>query len=281
MKRVGRLLLIGLLLVLLGCERVLVPLDEQETAVGQGDMDAPPILLRMAVCWAGLPLAGEFKAAYTVENPRVSVDIVACDTAVAHDLLASEQVDLALVSAVKGCDTEGDPSSAVLALDALVVVVSRQSPLKGITRDELSALFGGYYLDWQELSAGRGKPELVVQKAGSVARELFQTSIMEEQTLSSAAMVMPHDRAVLEYVAQHPNAIGYISRACADERVKILSVNGMAPTQEAVRGGEYPLVYCLQVRVSDAASREATDLLSFMRGRRGQRLVAERYVIPD
>ncbi|MFP3896765.1 MAG: substrate-binding domain-containing protein [Anaerolineales bacterium] len=281
MKKMGRLLFIGLLLVLLGCERVLVPLHEQEASPAQGEVDADPVLLRMAVCWAGLPLAKELSAAYTAGNPRVSVDVVACDSAVARDLLGSGQVDLALVSEMMGCDGEEDSLPAVLALDALVVIVPQRSSLERITGDELSALFGGYHLNWQELSAGRGKPELVVRETGSVARELFHSYAMGEQTVSSAAVVMPHDRAVLEYVAQHASAVGYISRAYVDERVKVLAIDGVPPTQETVREGEYPLVYGLQVRISDVASREATDFVSFMRSHRGRRLAAERYVIPE
>ncbi|MFO7917689.1 MAG: substrate-binding domain-containing protein [Anaerolineae bacterium] len=281
MKKVGRLLIIGLVLMLLGCERVLVPLHEQETSLGQGDAGEDSILLRMAVCWAGLPLARDLAAAYTAENPRVSTDIVTCDTAVAHDLFASGQVDLAIVSETRGCRGNGDSASAVLALDALVVVVPRRSSLNGVARDELSALFGGYYLDWQELSAGHGQPELVVREADSMARELFASYVMEERTVSSAALVMPHDRAVLEHVAQEANAVGYISRAYVDEGVKVLAIDGVAPTREAIQEGEYPLVYCLRVRASDAGSREATDFVSFMRSRKGQRLIADRYVIPD
>lgn len=280
-RKIRRLLLVGFLLMLLGCERVLVPLDEQEASLEQGKVDADPILVRMAVCWSGLPLARDLTAAYTAGNPRVSVDIVACDTAVANDLLAGEQVDLALVSEVSGCDEGEDQPSMILALDALVVVVSQQSPLKEIARDDLSALFAGYYLDWQELSAGRGRPELVVRKPGSTARDLFQSIIMEEQIVTSAAVVMPHDDAVLEYVSQHPNAVGYISRAYANEEVKVLAINGVAPTREVIREGEYPLVYCLSFKTSDAANSEARDFAAFVRGRGRQRLIAERYVIPD
>ncbi|MEA3406852.1 MAG: substrate-binding domain-containing protein [Chloroflexota bacterium] len=281
MRTIERFFLLGLVFVLLSCERVLVPLDKQGASLGQGDGGSESVLLRMGVCWPGVPLAKELVAAYVAENPRVSTDIVACDTSAAHDLLSAGQVDLAVVSEAGGCRKDKRSTSMALALDAVVVVVSRQSSLDEITREELSALFGGYYVDWQRLSAGRGQPELVVCQSGATARELFQAVIMEGQTVSSAAMVMPHDRAVLEYVAEHVNAVGYISRAYVDERVKVLAIDGVLPTQEAIREGEYPLVHCLRVEISESAPREASDLLSFMCGREGQHLVAERYVIPD
>lgn len=279
MRKTGRLLFVGFLLMLLGCERVLVPLHEQEASLEQGDVD--PVLVRLAVCWAGLPLARDLTEAYMAENPHVSTDIVACDTTVAQDLLSSEQVDLALVSEASGCRGGEGSTSGALALDALVVVVPRQSSLEGIASDDLSALFGGYYLDWQELSIGRGRPELVSREAGSMARDLFQSVIMERQTVSAAALVMPHDSAVLEYVSQHANAVGYVSRAYVDEGVKVLAIDGVRPTQDAIREGEYPLVYCLQMQTSDAISREARDFVAFVHGRGGQRLIAERYVISE
>ena len=281
MRMTRRLLLLGLVLLLLGCERVLVPLDEQEASLGQGDVDTEPVLLRMAVCWPGLPLAETLTAAYTAQDARVSTDIVACDTSVAHDLLAAEQVHVAFVSETEACQKGGDPASMPLALDAVVMIVSRQSALHEIKGEALSALFGGYHLDWQALSGGQGQLELVVREAGSTARELFDAYVMKGQTVSSAATIMPHDRAVLEYVAERANAVGYISRAYTDDSVRVLAIDGVSPTQEAILKGKYPLVYCLRVKVSGAAPREARRFLSFVRSHRGERLIAERYVIPD
>jgi phosphate transport system substrate-binding protein len=226
-------------------------------------------------------LAETLTAAYTAQNTRVSTDIVACDASVAHDLLAAEQVHMAFVSEMGSCQKGADSPSTPLALDAVAVIVSRESALHEMESKVLSALFGGYHLDWQPLSGSRGQPELVVREAGSTARELFDSYLMDGQTISSAATVMPHDRAVLEHVAEYANAVGYISKAYVDDSVRALAIDGVSPTQEAIRRGEYPLIYCLRVKTSGAAPREARQFLAFMGSRKGKRLVAERYVIPD
>ena len=46
---------------------------------------------------------------------------------------------------------------------------------------------------------------------------------------------------VLAYVAEHPEAIGYVSFAILNHEVKPLSINGVAPTVENAKQGMYPI----------------------------------------
>ncbi|HWI52634.1 MAG TPA: substrate-binding domain-containing protein, partial [Symbiobacteriaceae bacterium] len=62
----------------------------------------------------------------------------------------------------------------VIAYDVLTVVVHPDNPLKGLTRHQLGALFGGAVTDWGQLKGAPGAVHIVSREAGSGSREAFR-----------------------------------------------------------------------------------------------------------
>ena len=276
----GALLLIGVaLLSVVGCRGLLAPLEDPNAALPQAPMAANTSLVRIATCWEALPLAESLTQAYAADNPRISFDLIPGSSRSARSLMEAGQADLALVAqpiAVKGGASE--VPAQTLALDAVVIAVNAANSLEGISREEAAALYGGYRLDWAELGGGTGRPELVSRAPDAVGRSLFEQAVMSGAAVSSAALVMPHDRAVLDRVAEHPAATGHLSRGTLDDRVRDLALDGVRATPDAIRDGRYPLVLALRALVPETAPGETTRFLTYALGSKGQAVAAQRYV---
>ncbi|MBN1400603.1 MAG: substrate-binding domain-containing protein [Anaerolineae bacterium] len=263
------------------CTRILAPMDAGSAHLVQQPAASSAALIRVATCWEGLPLAQALAEAYAADNPDVSFDLVPSSTAVAQDLVQAGQADVAVLCHSLG---PGDEASALpqptLALDALVVVVHRDAPIQEIALSDLAALYAGYRLDWAQLGGVEGQPTLVTREGDSVARLLFAEVVMGQEPISTAAIVMPHDRAVLEYVSAHPLAVGHLARSHVDKGVHVLSLEGAFPTEEAIREGSYPLRLALTTERARGGSGHANRFLSFAMGARGREIVSQRYIVP-
>lgn len=264
-----------------GCQGVsgpLVGLGEEAAEVG----DAPS-LVRVAASWAALPLVSELISEYGRLNPRTAFDVVAVEAAVARDLVAVGQADVAVV----GADPEGDAVddggllARALALDAVVVVAHPALGIDALTAGQLAALYAGEYLRWDELGGPGEAVEALVHGPGSVERAVFERAFMGDEPASSFVIVVPHDRAVIEYVAEHPGAIGYASNAYVDERVRVVAIDGHRPTAAEVRSGRYPLGYPLVLLTSPGGAREAERWVAHVLGNRGRQVIERRYAAPQ
>ena len=263
-----------------GCQGVSGPLVRlgEDVAAEAGD---EPVLVRVAVCWAALPLVSDLVSEYGRLHPRTSFDIVSVQADVARDLVATGQADVAVVGVdLAAGDEAGGLVARALALDAVAVVAHPTLGLGELTAGQLAALYAGEYLRWDELGGTGDAVEVLVHPPGSTERTVFERVLMGNKVVSSFAIVVPHDQAVIEYVAEHPGAIGYVSNAYVDERVRVVAVDGCRPTAAEVRSGRYPLIYPLILLTSPNVTREAERWVAHALGNRGRQIVERRYVAP-
>ena len=283
-RRLVYAMLLALVAVSLSaCEALFAPLPP--TPQAEGEPVPAPQMVRLAVAPAALPLAEDLRAAYRGFRPGVAIEILPMSSEQAYSMATAGQVDLAIVSA------PDEPSLRrwapalswqPLAQDGLAIVTHRDHPLPQISSRDLGSLFAGYVADWAVLEAGSGAPKLAIQGTDATARQLFDSVIMGEREVTSAALVLPHDGAVLAYVAENPLAIGYLSAAYLgrDERVKVIALDHLLPTRSQLEGDGYPLRYTLFLAQAPGAHDEAARLRTFALGRAGQEAIGQRYGLP-
>lgn len=268
-RHAARLALLAACLALLcGCGTLLLTPTEE---VAPAEDDGAPYL-RLAAAWAAAPLAEDLLRAYG--------DLRVCEERLAEALLAAGEADLAIVPRPLTATPEQAQHEITLALDALAIIVHPDLPLHRIAPRDLALLYRGHIADWAALEAGAGQPEVLSREEGALARTLFEGVILQGEALTSAALILPHDRAVVDYVASHPLAIGYASQAAVDGRVKVISLDGLLPAVTALEQGRYPLTYRLALLRAADAPPAAQRLAAFAVSSPGQRAIAQRYVLP-
>jgi phosphate transport system substrate-binding protein len=236
-----------------------------------------PILLRAAGSGALQPLLDDLMAAYRARRPGASLDLLVSNSELGWEAARAQEADLGLVSW-----GEAEPDAGVqtwrVARDGIAVIVHPSNPLTGLSLLQIRELFSGRLWEWRGVVASQtGEVQIISREEGSGTRAAFEALAMEGQRATPTALVMPSGRSVIEYVAEHPGAIGYVSMSLLSPRVKALKVEGELPTPQAVAEGRYPLNRDLTLVAAKPVSDVARSLAEFALSPAGQEIMAQRY----
>jgi len=77
---------------------------------------------------------------------------------------------------------------------------------------------------------------------------------------------------MLDYVAEHPNAIGYVAANIWDNNAhtRAVALDGVAPTRQNIANGTYPLLQTVFLIVPKTASADVTGFVDFIASDEGR-----------
>lgn len=187
----------------------------------------------------------------------------------------------------QGFDWEMEP----FAVDGLVFLVNQNNPVDSLTVEQIQKIYTGEITNWAEV--GGEELEIVPfqrnPEAGSqtAMRKLVMGDLPMMEAPAEYVQGEMGDliRAVAAYDGT-ADAIGYTVYYYAEdmkmaEGLKILAVDGVQPSDETIRSGEYPLLNNYYVLTAAGLSEDdpARVLYRWLLSEEGQRLVAnEGYV---
>lgn len=284
-NRIGRwLLLWGAVALFAGCQHLVAPLDRKLPEASAEA--ATPQALMVVACWEAEPLAELLRTAYERQVPDATALVILTNNAQVLTQLENGQAAVGLVSTLSGV-APTVPSGWVtreLARDGIALVVNRSLPIAGLKSADLTQLYGGLVADWSALGAGEGAPVVVTREHGAVPRLVFEALALNGIPVTSTAVVQPHTRATLDYVAATPGALAYVPSAQVDERVKVVALDDCLPTVSQIDRGRYPLVYSLwlvlPVSADGFADAGALRLATYALSARGQGAIGRLYGRP-
>ena len=173
---------------------------------------------------------------------------------------------------------EGTGLQAIaIAKDGIAILVNAQNEADSLSLADIERIFAGRILDWSELGSESGEILVVSREEGSGTREAFEEMVMMGKRVTPTAVVMPSSEAVREFVADNPQAIGYISMGFLSPGVKAVKVNGVEPSPETVRQGKYPLVRPFLLLTRPELSQEIRAFIEFILSPAGQAIVGRRH----
>lgn len=193
-------------------------------------------------------------------EPRARFHLKLSDTAEGFaDLLAGE-ADLVMArrevspeEAIRGQeiglgDLRATRRSHVLALDALVPLVSARNPLTTITMADLAQVLSGDITNWAELGGADMPIALHLHDPASGLGQITERLFLQGRTATAAKAAIHHKSGATlsEAVAQDPFALGIGSRAEMGLAFE-LSLSGSCgfarqASRRMVKSGDYPLV---------------------------------------
>ncbi|MBC8445928.1 MAG: substrate-binding domain-containing protein [Chloroflexi bacterium] len=211
-----------------------------------------PVSLRLVSADSCGPLAEQLAAVYEETYPWITVQVEVWNSALAEETLRTGGADgstelvlseaeglttsLALLSWL-GKTTDEEPLwSHPFARDGIAIIVHPATPLTETGLAHLQEIFRGRVQEW-----GGMVLTVVSREEGSGTRAAFDSAVLGGYDVTPTGVVMPSSEAVVEYVAQTPGAIGYVSTAWVDDRVRVLPVEGVLPTPATIADGSYPL----------------------------------------
>lgn len=270
-RRQRRAARIAVLSLLAGLLAALLP-----GCAGQPTAEPPPISLRVAGSTSLEPVLEALAEAYQAQHPNVLVDVRGGGSMVGLEALRQGQADLAAVSWQPVADRRTDGMQAVpIARDGIALVVHPRNTIPGLTLLQTRALFRGETPDWAALGGAGAETSIVSREDGSGTRMAFEALAMGDERVTLNALVMPTSQAVVDYVASHRGAVGYVTTGALTDSVRAVPVEDVAPAAAAVRAGAYSLGRVLYLYAPDPAPPAAAAFLDFVLGPAGQAIVAQ------
>lgn len=132
---------------------------------------------------------------------------------------------------------------------------------------------------------------VISREEGSGTRDAFVelTGVLEKDSNGNKtdnttveALVIDGTQAVMSNVAGNQGAIGYISLGSLNETVKVVKVDGVAPSAETVKDGTYKISRPFNIATKETVSKVAQDFIDYILSSDGQKIVEDNgYIAVD
>lgn len=129
-------------------------------------------------------------------------------------------------------------TATVLAYDGIAIIVNPENPISDLDVETIAKIYTGEIKNWSEIGGNDSEIVLIGREAGSGTRDGFE-SITETEDKCKYRQELTSTGDVITTVAGNPSAIGYASVASVKDTVKILTVGGVAPTEDTIKDGSY------------------------------------------
>jgi len=250
-RRFGMLLcmLPGLLLLVTGCAPQPVTVTRE------------PVTLRLVAAASCRPLLERAAEAYEAARPWVTTEYQVFNTTVAEDILREGGAEVAFLSWLWDGGGDGEPPlwTERFARDGVAVIVHPELPLAEVGLSQLREIFLG------RLQTRDGVAFVVVSRqSGSGTRAAFERIALGGESATLNAVVVPTSESMLEFVANTPGAIGYVSTERLDDSVRMLAIDGVLPTDETIAEGRYPLWRPLYLASQGEPTGEAREFAQWL-----------------
>jgi phosphate transport system substrate-binding protein len=188
-----------------------------------------------------------------------------------------------------------EPLAIPIAVDAVALYVHKDNPVKGLTLDQVDAIFSsthyrGHNQDiaaWGDLGLGDGWEKAPIRLYGrdrkSGTRAFFQEHVLAGGDFKPSLKEEPGAASVILALSRDPLAIGYSGIGLQASSVRIVplaEIDGMPlimPSASSVADQTYPLRRLLYLYVDKAPGASlppaVQEFLSFVKSREGQEAV--------
>ena len=185
-------------------------------------------------------VVGILSEQFMEDNGDVTVTYDATGSGTGIEAVANGTCDIGLASRVlKDVETEKGLVATTVALDGIAIIVNAECPVEDLTVEQIADIFTGKVTSWEDFG-GKGDIACIGREAGSGTRDGFE-SITGTKDTCVLAQELTSTGAVIAAVKSSPNAIGYASLSAVEgqEGIRVLTVNGVACTEETVLDGSY------------------------------------------
>lgn len=177
-----------------------------------------------------------------------------------------------------------------VAREGFVFVVNEENPVDSLTSEQIRKIYSGEITNWSEVG-GNDEPILPYQRNTDSGSQNYMTVFMSDIPLlpPKTELVQGMMMSLMDAIAVYDNsagAIGYSVYSYAAQmyananKVKFISVDGVAPSKATMADESYPLLSCTYIIYTDRSSESAREFTEKVISDEGQSYVLESGYLP-
>jgi len=246
-----------------------------------------------------LPVSQESAEIYMKQHPGTRVTVTGGGSGVGISALLDGTTDIAMASRsikfnekIKLARNNKELREAVVAYDALAVIVNPKNPVTHLTREQLEQIFRGKITNWKDvkdpITGKHGRDLRIIvysRETSSGTYEFFKTSVLREKNYMAGVLSMPATGAVIQSVSQTEGAIGYVGMAYVNKNVRAVKVSYdgrhfVYPNMETGRKRVYPIIRELYYYYTADRESEVKPFIDFILSSAGRDIVMKSGYVP-
>ncbi len=217
-------------------------------------------------------------------------DVLDCTkTNMAYEKIVTGEADIIFVAGPSAAQEEFAEENGVelvytpIGKEGFVFFVNSENPLDDITVPEIQGIYSGELTRWNELGVeGFGAIKAFQRPEGSGSQSGLQRLMAGKEIMEAPTEdIIDGMGGIIAKTADYKNfknAIGYSYRFYSTEmvqnnKIKLLSIDGVYPSEENIRNGSYPIANNFYAVTRSDASENTKKLVEWILSEEGQRLI--------
>lgn len=172
-----------------------------------------------------------------------------------------------------------------IGTEAFVFFVHKDNPVTDLTTEQIKDIYSGKITNWKEVGGKNEKIAAFQRNEGSGSQSMLKR-FMGDTPITDAPTEMVNDlmAGIIEQVADYKsktNSIGfsfryYVEGIIKNPDIKMISIDGAAPTSENIRNGSYPILTPIYaVTYKENQNGNVDKLLDWILSDEGQYIINE------
>jgi phosphate transport system substrate-binding protein len=233
-------------------------------------------VLRISGGTAHIPVMKAAARKIMTFNPRIQITIAGGGSGAGIKQVGEGLVDIGNSGRQA---TEGEVNKYGLkmykwAIDGVAAVTNPKNPVKALSTQQLQDIFSGEIISWKELGGEDKSINVYTRDTASGTRSVFWKKALKKSDITVKANVVVSNGAMKTAVNNDPYSIGYVSVGFIDAGVAPLSLDGISPTMDAVKSGQYKVARGLFSNTKGEAKGLAKKFIDYLMGPDGQAMAA-------
>lgn len=208
-------------------------------------------------------------------------------TIAAYEALGKGQVDLIFAAGPNKAQQQAVGANLELTpigREAFVFFVHAKNPVDGLTSAQIRDIYAGRITNWREVGGPDAPIRAYQRNPGSgsqsaLVRFMGDTPIQHAPTEDVPQFMGRIVSEVADY-RNYKNAIGfsfrfYTTGMLKNDQIKLLAIDGHAPTRENIRSGEYPITENLYAVSAGSQNPNIKPLIQWILSPQGQQLIED------
>ena len=188
-------------------------------------------------------------------------DIVFCATPSKEQLLYAEQNNVEL-------------EFVPIGLEAFVFIVNVNNPVTDLSVNQIKGIYSGKIENWKKLGGENCLIAAWQRKEGSGSQTAFLNFMNGEKTLTNPIGILIGKP--IGYSFRY-----YVEGITRNEKVKMISLNGIPPVKENIQNGKYPLSsYFYAVYRKDNKNANVKNVIDWILSPEGQGIIENNGYVP-